>query len=134
MEILNNAQFNEFAEACGNRYLALQLFSEAVRKLESQYAECRIPESKFLTWVLTGQAPYSESKLEYRRYMNSKASEIDNILCQILDKRISDKVTLYYKRSVRNRHLTLCEDDKLSQPELDKINILLRMIWYNFTT
>lgn len=125
---------DELEKACGNRYLALQLLSQAVRKLEKQYADCRIPESKFITWVLTGECPYSKEYLSYREYINSKASDIDTVLSQVTNETIKKEVTFYYKESVHNKHLTLCTDSSLNQGQVDKINILLRMIWYNFTT
>lgn len=124
--------FDRLAESCGNRYLAVMFLSESARKLGSKKKDYQIAESKLLQWVLTGTCPYSNKQLDR---MKKKVSDdgIENILSWVSDQFVVDKVRFLYKSSIRRRKLLYYRDSKLTKSKVDRINILLRMIWYSTT-
>ena len=129
MEIKDLFAFKELETKCGNRYLAIKYLSDSARKLGKQYKEYHISESKLIQWALTGRCPYSENHMWRRLHANDDG--LDEFLIWITDTEIADEVKRCYKQSVRNRCLTLCEDNYFSQSQLDRINVLLRMAWYS---
>lgn len=129
--MLNQCEFNKLAEACGNRYVAVKWLSKQARKLYKEKSCYKISESKMITWALTGKCPYSDSQLAMRKHV----CEIDNlseILEFVSDKEISNSVRTFYILSVKNKKLTLCDNYELGENRLERVNILLRMAWYNF--
>ena len=124
--------FDKLVEACGNRYLAVMFLSESARKLGEEKKEYHISESKLLQWVLTGHCPYSEAQLELMKEKRSNEG-LDTILCWVTDKQVTNEVRFLYKKSVRNHKLTYSNNTNLSASKCDRVNILLRMIWYSTT-
>lgn len=129
--MLNQCEFEKLAEACGNRYAAIKWLSKQTRKLYKEKSCYKISEAKMLTWALTGKCPYSDSQLALRKHIY----EIDNlseILEFVTDKEVINSVRTFYILSVRNKKLTLCDTNDLGENRLARVNILLRMAWYNF--
>lgn len=127
-------RFRLLEEACGSRYLAVRYISNVSRTLGHQNEEYYLSESKLLQWVLTGTCPYSKSKLEYRRYIFEQLDDLDEYLYYVEDKVVYKTVRSLYKQSIRNKKLTYCTDQNITQGQRSRINILLRMIWYGFKT
>lgn len=125
-------RFNNIAEACGNRYVAIQLIAKAARSLGQATRHYSISESKLLEWIITGSCPYSQKSLERRQVFNEKLDDVMDILCYVTDQIVIDEVTVCYRNSIRHRKLTLCKREDISKHRVNRINILLRMIWYNF--
>ena len=127
----HSEQFDKIAKACGNRYKAVRWLARRTLELEEQTKDYHIAESKMITWALTGKCPYSDSQLAMRKHIY----EIDNlseILEFVLDDEISNSVRTFYILSVKNKKLTLCDNYELGENRLERVNILLRMAWYNF--
>lgn len=131
METLNLCEFNKLAEACGNRYVAIKWLSSETRRLFAKNRNYSLLESRVLTWALTGTCPYSRFELE-RRNISHKVDHIDELLEFVLDEDVCNEVRTFYKISVKNKQLTLCDRVDLGESRLERTNILLRMAWYNF--
>lgn len=129
--MLNLCEFEKLAEACGNRYVAIQWLSRESRKLFEENKDYRILESKMLSWALTGECPYSETQLARRKFVN-KLDNVDELLEYVTDEEVEQEVRTFYKASVKNRKLILCDRDDLGRSRLSRVNILLRMAWANF--
>ena len=123
-------KFEELATRCGNRYLAIQIVAKAARQFTSNHKEYSLNESKVIQWILTGDCPYTPKQLADRKYINSR-SEIDEILCWVSDSEVAEEVRKMYKKSVRSAKLQLSTNSALSNSQLDRANILLRMAWYS---
>jgi len=128
MEIREIDRFNELAESCGNRYLAVNWIAKWTRSLGNSYKDYQILESKLLTWAITGHCPYIESELEKRRVVTSY-DKLEEFLCWVSDERVKTCVKEAYRQSVKGRKLTLVNSDKLNKYEISRANILLRMFW-----
>ena len=122
--------FQEFEKSCGNKYLAVKFIASAARKLGKEKSKYHITESKLIQWVLTGECPYTRAQME-AMYRDPSEDKIDEVLCWISDDAVSNRVRKLYKESIRNRHLIMCEDTNISKSRVDRINILLRMIWFS---
>lgn len=122
--------FDKLVEACGNRYLAVMFISESARKLGQKRKEYRISESKLIQWILTGNCPYTDAQLEIMKERPNDEG-LEKILCWVTDEQVVKEVKFLYKRSIHNRKLTYSNSNALSQSRIDRVNILLRMIWYS---
>lgn len=131
MEIQHSEQFEKIAKACGNRYTAIKWLARRTRELEEKTKDYHIAESKMITWALTGQCPYSDVQLERRKHL-AKVDHLSEILEFVTDKEVKDEVITFYKLSVRQKGLQLCDRVELGSSRLSRINILLRMAWYHF--
>lgn len=123
--------FDKLEKAFGNRYAAVMWLAEETRRLENLTKRYNIPESKMITWALTGKCPYSDLEMELRKKpkLNDK---LDLILEYVTDTEVKDAVKLNYKLSVRNRRLILCNNADLGEHRVVRVNILLQMAWNNF--
>jgi hypothetical protein len=129
MKIEDLDRFNELAESCGNRYLAVTWVANCARNLGKQYADYHIPESKLLDWVITGHCPYTDSQLERRRQNQIDESIIESVLEWVTDADVESEVRRLYKKSVKSRKLITSENTNLSPGQQTRTGILLRMIW-----
>ncbi len=125
----NLALFNELARACGNRYLAVKFLAQKSRILGKQ-TEGIVLESKLISWALTGIQPYDDKELEKRKYFDSDIAQLEDYLCYVDDEEICEQVRKYYKLSVRNKHVTLDASNTLDEYRQMRVNVILRMIWY----
>ena len=131
----DGSAFEQLAERCGNRYLATMYVAKQSRALFHALSEkysVNLIESHVISWALTGEVP-SIAELHLRP---SNSYEIDNILdflCYIEDEEIKKKVIRQYKLSVKSKHLVYIKEKSMNIYQKDRINILLRMIWYNFS-
>lgn len=130
MRMSDFSRFNELAESVGNKYLAIQLISEWARELGREYKDYYIVESKLLQWVITGRCPYVESELESRKFVTDY-DKVEDFLSWVMDTEVSSEVKRLYKKSVRNQHLQRCDNKQLSESRKNRVDILLRMIWYS---
>lgn len=133
MAISDFEKFNEIEKACGSRYLAVQFVAQSARKLGKENKVYCISESKLIQWVLTGECPYTKAELDKRKAISENIDNINYYLDNVDDEFVCDKVRECYKASIRNRKLTYCKDTNISPGKQSRINILLRMIWYQFT-
>ena len=124
--------FEELVKACGNRYLATMFISESARRLGHIKKEYHISESKLIQWVLTGQCPYTDRQLE-RMKESISDDGLSSMLCWVTDKDVAESVKRLYSESIQRRRLRECADSTMPQGKIDRINILLRMIWYSTT-
>lgn len=131
MKIEDIDRFNQLAESCGNRYLAVTWVANWARNLGKQYADYHIQESKLLDWVITGHCPYTDSQLESRRQNSMGESIIESVLEWVTDVDVKNEVRELYKKSVKSRKLITSENTNLSLGQQTRTNILLRMIWYS---
>lgn len=134
MVISDYTRFREIESAFGNKYVAAMAIAKASRKLGEETTTCHISESKLIQWVLTGNCPYSQSELDVRRAVSEKIDNLDQYLEFVGDEIVRQKVIEYYKQSVRKHKIWYCSEEQISKGKQARINILLRMIWYNFTT
>ena len=131
MKIEDFDRFNELAESCGNRYVAVIWVANWARNLGEQYADYHISESKLLEWVITGHCPYTHSQLESRRQNQIDESIIESVLEWVTDADVESEVRELYKKSVKSRKLIISQNTNLSLGQQTRTNILLRMIWYS---
>ena len=125
-------KLHKIEEACGNRYLAINMLSKSTRNLSNKTKDYHLLDSKLLEWVITGNAPYSTEILELRKLRYSTIDDLEDILLEVSDEEVVEAVKHSYSVSINNRKLTLCTDSSLSKAKQSRANILLRMIWYNF--
>ena len=125
-------RFDELAESCGNRYLAIRFIAKWSRSLGKQYAEYQIIESKLIQWVITGRCPYIESELA-RRKVRTDDDKIEEFLSLISDKEVVKEVISTYKKSIKHRHLLECRNSSIGNGRNSRANVLLRMMWYTNT-
>lgn len=130
MEIEDLNRFNQLAESCGNRYLAVQLVAKWSRALFKETSQYHLLESKILTWVLTGHCPYVESQLN-SRVVNHDDDYINEILEWVTDEDVVEEVQKLYKQSIHNHKLLECSNENLLSGQKSRANVLLRMIWYS---
>lgn len=123
--------FQKIEEACGSRYVAIQWVVKETRRLEHLTRHYNIPESKMITWALTGQCPYSKNQLQYRK-ISKKTDHLDDLLEYVLDEEVKQQVFTFYKLSVKSKRLQLCDRVDLGESRLSRVNILLRMAWNHF--
>ena len=131
----DNLLFEQLADKCGNRYLAVMYVARASRALFRSLSEkfsVDLIESHVITWALTGQVPDIE-KLPLRPSDCSEISSILDFLSYVEDEEVKEKVIEQYKKSVKEKHLVYITDRSMSIYRKDRINILLRMIWYDFS-
>ena len=129
MEIREIDRFNELAESCGNRYAAIKLVSKWARDFGIEFKDCHILESRLIQWVITGKCPYVEEELQKRRIVPNE-DKINEVLCWVSDKSITNEVRYLYKESVHHRRLLTCNNNKLSKGQISRVNVLLRMTWF----
>lgn len=130
MELCELEKLKQIEEACGNKYLAIKILSKKTRELGKQNRVYHISESKLLQWILTGECPYSTAELDLRKMVSENVDNINEYLAYVDDEEVCDIVRELYKTSIRNRHLTYYTDKSISPGRVSRINILLRMIWY----
>ena len=130
MEIQRLIEFNKIEEACGNRYVAVQWLTRETRRLEKITKDYNIPESKMITWALTGYCPYSIHQLECRKRPDH-LDHLDELLEFVLDEKVKEAVCTFYKLSVKHKRLILCDLADLGESRVSRVNILLRMAWNN---
>ncbi len=121
--------FNELAEVCGNRYLAIKYLSHQSRDLGHQ-SKGKVTESKLISWALTGEQPYSNQELERRKVLDIDIAELEDYLCYVDDKEVANQVRKYYQLSVRSKHVVLDTSQSLDLYRQMRVNVILRMIWY----
>lgn len=122
--------FEELAEKCGSKYLAVNYLARCARRLAS-YHDVSLIESELLTWALTGNKP----KLDLTRYKRTDDIEILNIrdcLSYIEDDEVKEEVIRLYRRSILHHHLIYEQSGRLGPYRSSRVNILLRMIWSDF--
>lgn len=134
MEIQDLERFQKIEEAWGSRYLAVKFIALVARRWGSEGRAYKISESKLIDWVLTGKCPYSHSKLETRKYISERIDDLNEKLCEVLDPVVVDEVKHCYKQSIKNKRLTYTTRTDISPYVVSRINILLRMIWFSFST
>lgn len=125
-------RFEEFAESCGNRYLAIRWISKWARQLAAEYRDYAIAESKLLQWVITGHCPYIESELELHR-RPTLDDELSEVLEWVSDKEVVSEVRNLYIKGIKNRRLITCSRKDFSKSKISRTNILLRMVWYGIS-
>lgn len=123
-------RFKQFAESCGNNYLAIKIISKWTRELGNKFSEYRISESKLLETVLSGKCFYTEYEMMKRRSSNDD-DHIEDFLSWVVDDEVVDEVKYMYAKSISIRRLAKCRRDDLTPGQLSRVNILLRMIWYS---
>lgn len=128
MGIQDLSRFNILSEACGSRYVAVRWLAKAARQLGTEYSDYELLESKLLTWLITGQCPYTTYEMDMRKLLR-KVDTIDDLLEYVTDEEVEEQVRLFYRKSIRNKRLTLCDNDDLGSSRLSRVNILLRMAW-----
>lgn len=131
METQYTVEFDKLEEACGSRYVAIQWLTKETRRLEDLTKDYNIPESRMISWALTGQCPYSDLELQHRKRPD-KLDKVGELLEYVTDVEVKQQVILCYKQSVRNKGLKLCDNHDLGEYRLSRVNILLRMAWNNF--
>lgn len=129
MVINDVRRFDEFAESCGNRYVAVRTIAKWARDLGEKLNDYHISESKLIEIILNGKY-YSEAEMDHRRRINDD-DHIEDLLEWVIDDEIANEVRYLYRQSIRKRTLQYCSNLKFSQGEISKINILLRMLWYS---
>ena len=135
MGLQSLCEFNKLADACGSSYAAVRWLSKESRRLGVENSCYHILESKLLTWALTGKCPYTRSQLAFRKLAwREHQDDLEDILEFVSDEDVADLVRSNYSKSVKNRHLTLCDHADLGESRLNRANILLRMAWYQFNT
>lgn len=132
METNDIKKFCKIEEACGNRYLAINMLSKNTRELGKRVDIYHLLDSKLLEWVITGDTPYSTEILELRKARYETIDDLEELLLEVSDKEVVEAVKSSYHNSIKNKRLTLCTDSSLSKAKQSRANILLRMIWYNF--
>lgn len=132
MDMKDLEKLKTIEEACGNKYLAIKILSRSARRLGEKNAVYHISESKLLEWILTGKCPYTKNELAVRKLISENVDNIYDYLSYVDDEVVCDKVIELYKRSVQKRQLQRCTDKSISPGKQSRINILLRMIWYQF--
>lgn len=120
--------FNEFATKVGNRYLATSYISQSARSFAEELPRYII-ESYLIHWVLIGEDP---QHIRVRIRDDAETRYMNEVLCYVYDKKVVDAVKYMYKNSIKNRHLVYSSNSDLSNSQLDRAKILLRMIWYQF--
>jgi len=131
MQWLENARlFDELADKCGNRYLATLYVAKAARYLAQEHSVSML-ESQLLTWALTGKPP-NLSLARYKKIESLELSNIEFYLDYVEDAEVRDCVLQRYKDSVRNHHLVYQHPGQLDSFRTSRVNILLRMIWWDF--
>lgn len=128
MVINDVARFNEFAESCGNRYLAVRILAKWARELGEELHEYHISESKLLEIILNGKY-YTDNQMSQRR--SKSADNLDDFLEWISDDRVINEVKYLYRQSVRRKRLQGCKNKTLSHGQRSRTNILLKMLWYS---
>lgn len=123
-------RFDELAESCGNRYLAVRFIAKYSRSLGKQYHEYHIFESKLIQWVITGRCPYIESDM-LKRKIHIDDDKVEDFLSWVTDIEVADEVIKLYKKSVNRKHLLICNNNRLGQSRKSRVNVLLRMLWYS---
>jgi len=134
MDMKDLNKIKTIEKACGNRYLAIKILSKHARQLGEKNKVYHISESKLLEWILTGECPYTKNELALRKLISENVDNIYDYLSDVDDELVCDRVTELYKQSIRKRRLQSCTDKDISPGRRSRINILLRMIWYQFTT
>lgn len=128
--VLNDIKrFNEFADSCVNRYVAVQTIAKWARDLGSELSDYRISESKLIEIILNGKY-YTKGELSQRK-RDDDPDHISDILEWAIDEKIVDEVKRLYRLSIKNKRLQSCNNTKFTSGEQSKINILLRMLWYS---
>jgi len=125
--------FKELSSVCGNQYVAINYISSLARKLNTIYRNAHVSESKLITWVLTGNCPYSKEDLEHRLTYDPDIERMNSILCYVNDEEVCEEVRHLYKESLHNKNLTLSCNNNLDTFRRSRANVLLRMIWYDFS-
>lgn len=126
--------FDELADKCGNRYLAVKYIAKLGRYLNYDVPGGLLG-SQLLTWALTGQQP--ETKFDFNNYykVNAELACLEETLEYVTNDAVKRSVRKSYALSVRHHHLIYHYDDSLDQYEQGRVRILLRMIWSeNFFT
>lgn len=131
MDLSEQRMFDELADKCGNRYLAVKFISKKARFLDSKLAKS-VLISKLMTWVLTGREIDIESNINNLYKLNPDLIVMENYLEFVEDESVKRQVRKSYIASVRNRHLVYDTSEGLNRYKQNRANILLRMIWYQF--
>lgn len=128
MGIQDLTRFSILAEACESRYVAVRWLAKASRQLSAEYIDYELLESKLLTWLITGECPYTVYEMDMRKLLK-RVDALDDLLEYVTDEEVETQVRLFYKKSIKNKKLTLCDKDDLGSSRLSRVNILLRMAW-----
>ena len=125
--------FEELAQKCGNRYLAVRWLATAARQLAAQIPGV-IVESKLISWVLH-DVPASEIKYRPIRNLDSDIDRMESLLEFVDDVDIQDAVRWGYKESLKHHHLIYSSNEEfnLDPNQAVRARILLRMLWYGYT-
>lgn len=128
MVIEDTVLFDKLAEQVGNKYAAVKLIASKARRLGKSFKDYRLFEAKLIQWVLTGECPYTEAQMQSKRILNNR-DELDEVLCWVSDREVSDEVRRCYIKSIRNKELYTCEREDMSYGKVTRVNVLLRIAW-----
>lgn len=123
--------FEELAQACGSRYLAVNYLAHSARKL-SLLTPGWIIESKLITWALTGEAPDLDKAFSVYYMYNPDVRELDDFLCYIEDPDVRSSVKESYHKSIKHRHLLYVYKSALNESQKSRVRVLMRMFWFEF--
>ena len=132
MKMSDLDRFKELEKSCGSRYKAINFISDAARYLGKVNSEYHLSESALLAWVIEGKCPFTQVELDARKAVHTRTSVVDDCLEFVDDAEVAARVRSLYKQSLKAKKLMCCEDDDISPGRVSRINILLRMIWYQF--
>lgn len=130
MTIESLMKFNDLAEVCGNRFLAVKMIAKQSRRLGKEYSDYCISESKLIDWVLTGKCPYSDEAM-FRRKRDRDDPIVKEILEWVDDLEVAEEVREIYSESIRTHRIVESRNANLSPYRQRRATILLRMIWYS---
>lgn len=130
MGIEELVRFNELAESCGNKYLAIKFISYNARMLGHETREYHLVDSKLIDWVLHGKCPYNSEEMLHRRIVEN-TDNVEEFLSWVEDTEVKDEVKRLYKLSVNKHYLMCCDNNNLSPGKVSRVNVLLRMLWYS---
>ena len=120
--------FDELAEKCGNRYLAVMYISKLSRKLNYQVPGGALA-SQLITWALTGNKPEFKYNVLYHKNISPDLATMESYLEYVTDEDIKASVRISYTLSIRKHHLIYVYDKSLDQYQQGRMRVLLRMIW-----
>ena len=129
----DHTKFEELAESCGNRYMAIQYVAKMSRKLGKTIPRYML-ESKLLTWALTGERPPTRNLYRILYARNPDLRALNEYLMYVEDEEISSTVRYMYLRSVRSRHLVYDHEKELEENKLARARIILRMVWSDYNS
>lgn len=131
MWIEDKQRFEDLAYKCGNVYLATNYIAKAARQLDSSLP-VHFLESNLLSWALYGHYPPKSAVSARINNSDPDIASLEDYLCYVDDEDVCKSVRECYRKSIQSRHLVYCTNKQLNSYQLERVNIILRMIWYQF--